>query len=133
MSLLSFWKKPVVCNLQISFYNEDTDYGTHGYLIAANKQRGIHQPGRVRFVFKGMSRPPALTEEVLAMLFAEARNKGFVVHSLDSYGMVVHTRQPRDISSVISEQRKLAENGNYNRQEQYQTHSADAPKEPVAV
>ena len=128
MSLFSIFrkKKANASNLEVSFHTENVDYGTHGYITANNKQLGINKPCLVRFVFVGLPTPPALTEETIKLIFDQARNKGFGVVNLASYGLTVRSKQPRDLSSVISEDRKLAENGNYRRFEQYEKHSADS-------
>lgn len=128
MSLFSIFrkKKSHISNLEIAFHTESIDYGTHGYITANNKQLGINKPCLVRFVFVGLPTPPALTEETIKFIFDQARNKGFGVVNLASYGLTVRSKQPRDLSSVISEDRKLAENGNHRRFEQYEKLSVDS-------
>lgn len=121
-----FRKKSPLSNLEVSFHTENIDYGTHGYITASCKQRGILKPSLVRFVFVGLPTPPQLNEETIKYLFDQARNKGFDVKSLASYGLTVRTQQPRNLGNVLSEERKMAENGNHRRFEQYKKLSADA-------
>lgn len=106
-----FGKKNKSNYFDISFNSRDVDYGTHGYIIAVNKKVGINKPCPVRFVFKGMTTPPPLTEDIIQALFQAARNEGYDVKSLKTYGLKVVTKQPSNLSASISHARKAAENG----------------------
>lgn len=112
-------KKNQECLLKISFYNEDVEYGTHGYLMAKCPQRGVHKPCSVRFVFVGISAPPALTPEIYNKIFTEAANAGFVVDHLESYGMRSRTPIVANVNMMLSESRVTAEDGAHRREEHY--------------
>lgn len=131
--LLSFLskKKPAPAPLfDIVFYSDKPDYGTHGYIHAECVQRGIHKPTDVRFCFVGMSKPPVLTIDIITLLFNEAANQGFVVHSLKTYGLAVRRQQPTNMGSVISDSRRMAESGAHKRAEVY--HQITQPEPAVA-
>lgn len=106
---------------KVSFHTEDVQYGTHGYLKAACPQRGIGAPCSVRFVFVGLSHPPAFTPEVFAHIYAEAANAGFQVEFLESYGLRSRTPVATSPKAMLSDACVTAENGSHRRSEHYST------------
>lgn len=127
-------KKPTAPLFEIVFHSDRPDYGTHGFLQAECRQRGIMAPKDVRFCFVGLTKPPVLTIEILTALFEEAANQGYVVHCLKTYGLTARISQPANIASVISDARRAAEEGAHKRQTLYvQPSEPVKPKETVAT
>lgn len=109
--------------LDIVFNADGVGFGTHGYIQAKNPNVGIHKFCRVRFAFVGMTQPPKLDERILSELFNAARNQGYEVEHLISYGLSSQVKPVRNIPSILSEDRKIAENGRYRSSEILAEHS----------
>lgn len=109
-----FGKSIQVNDLKIAFHKEANLYGTHGLLTASHVDQGLKNVP-VRFVFVGMSEPPAMTPVIVDYIWEEAKAQGYVPHALSAYGLVLATHTglaPRDL---ISQERRQAEDANYGR------------------
>jgi hypothetical protein len=79
-----------VRELEIAFHKKANLHGTHGLLMASHRdQRLDNFP--VRFVFIGMSEPPAMTPSVIDYIWDEAKAQGYIPHKLQAYGFVLDT------------------------------------------
>lgn len=96
--------------LQIVFQTKTTVLqGTaHGLLVADHADQNIKNR-LIRFVFLGVSTPPALTPALMTYIWEEATLQGFVPKELRSYGTTVRPRE--DLTTLTSaKQSDLASN-----------------------
>lgn len=95
-----FGKSIEIIDLEIKLHKEANLYGRHGTLIASHVEQKL-QNYPVRFVFKGLSSPPALTPRILDFIWEEAKAQGYVPHRLENYGEVLLTSAvaPRELVS----------------------------------
>lgn len=107
-----FGRSIEVLDLKVAFHKEANLYGTHGHLIATHlEQRLKNAP--VRFVFIGMSEPPAMTPRILEYIWEEARAQGYIPHTLASYGEVLATHAEATSDDIVSAERRQEEGVHY--------------------
>ncbi|MBX9705719.1 MAG: hypothetical protein K5Q00_05640 [Gammaproteobacteria bacterium] len=101
-----FCKKPqITMDVEVLFHTEANLYGSHGEIIVSHVDLGIkHTP--VRFVFKGMMTPPALRPAVLAYLFQQAENKGYIAFELVRYGAVIQDEKTEQTMQTLPNARQ---------------------------
>lgn len=104
-----FGKKQQILEVEIKFHKEANLYGRHGTIKASHKEQKL-EGYPVRFVFKGLSTPPALTPNVLQYIWEEAKAQGYNPEEMLSYGEVLPTHNELDHNDVVSQERKDAEN-----------------------
>lgn len=98
-----------VLDLEIKFHKEANLYGRHGHLIASHKEQGL-EGYPVRFVFVGVSRPPALTPRVMEYIWDEAKAQGYIPERLYSYDHILDVHEGLPAGCLVSQERRLAEN-----------------------
>lgn len=103
-----FGRSIEVLDLEIAFHKEANHYGTHGMIIASHKDHGLKNQS-VRFVFIGMSEPPAMTPRIIEYIWEEARAQGFVPTAIQSYGSVLNTHVGLPSRALIKHQLRQAE------------------------
>ena len=103
-----FGRSIEVLDLEIAFHKEANHYGTHGVIIASHKDHGLKNQS-VRFVFIGMSEPPAMTPRIIEYIWEEARAQGFVPTAIQSYGSVLNTHAGLPSRALIRHQLRQAE------------------------
>jgi hypothetical protein len=109
-----FGRSIEVLDLEIAFHKEANHYGTHGVIIASHKDHGLkNQP--VRFVFIGMTEPPAMTPRIIEYVWEEARAQGFVPSAIQAYGHVLHTHSGLPARALISTAQRQLEDERSNR------------------
>lgn len=94
-----------VVDVGILFHHDANPFGAHGYLRVSSVEHNL-QETNVRFVFPGLSNPPALTPRLMYYIWEEAQNAGFMPVSLTSYGHTLTTDKvpPRSLVSAIRQQ-----------------------------
>lgn len=108
-----FGKSIEVVDLEIKFHKEANIYGQHGTLRASHVTQNI-KDSDVRFVFVGLSVPPALTPLIFEYIWEEARAQGFVPTALTGYGQVLDTDKNVPTTALLSAERQAAENGHHD-------------------
>ena len=117
-----FGKSWEVLDLEIAFHKQANPFGTHGVLLASHKDLKLdNQP--VRFVFIGMTQPPAMTPRIIEYVWEEARAQGFIPYSIQSYGTVLSTHTGLPPRALVSESRRNSEDA----------FSVHRDKEPTAL
>ena len=103
-----FGRSIEVLDLEIAFHKQANHYGTHGVIIASHKDHRLNnQP--VRFVFVGMSEPPAMTPRIIEYIWEEACAQGFVPTSIQSYGSVLNAHVGLPSRALIKHQLRQTE------------------------
>ncbi len=103
-----FGRSIEVLDLEIAFHKQANHFGTHGVIIASHKDLKLdNQP--VRFVFIGLTQPPAMTPRIIEYVWEEARAQGFIPFSIQSYGHVLATHTGLPPRALVSESRRDAE------------------------
>jgi hypothetical protein len=103
-----FGRSIEVLDLEIVFHKAANHFGSHGIITASHKDLGLaNEP--VRFVFIGMTTPPALTPRVLEYIWEEARAQGFLPTAVESYGHVLTTHVGLPPRALVSADRRNAE------------------------
>lgn len=97
-------------DVEILFHTESNFYGSHGEIVVSHIDKGyVHK--RIRFAFKGMVAPPALTPTVLSYLFLQAEEKGYIPFELARYGVVCE--EPEEATQdVVAKDTPVHINGN---------------------
>lgn len=103
-----FGRSIEIIDLRIAFHKDANFYGTHGHIIATHVDHGLMDE-EVRFVFLGVSKPPALTPHIVNFIWEEAKAKGFIPHSISSYGHVLRTHSSLNPRDIVSAERRAAE------------------------
>jgi hypothetical protein len=93
-----------VRDLEIAFHKKANLHGTHGLLVASHRDFKLEN-FPVRFVFVGMSEPPAMTPAVIDFIWEEAKSQGYIPHKLLSYGFVLETTSGITTGDLASEER----------------------------
>ena len=84
-----FNKKKITMDVEVLFHTDSNLYGSHGEIVVTNKDHNYHNKV-IRFVFKGMVNPPALTPQVLEYLFKRAEEAGYIPFEVMRYGNSVN-------------------------------------------
>lgn len=109
-----FGRSIEVIDLEIAFHKEANPYGSHGTLIATHVGQGLKN-APVRFVFIGMSEPPALTPRIAEYIWEEARAQGYMPSAIQTYGSVLETSKsltthmPSAMSQTLREEVRFSE------------------------
>lgn len=97
-------KQPVVLDglkrLRVLFHREARGLPSHGAIAVSHADYGLDNEV-IRFNFLGLSKPPALTIEVMRHLIEEAETQGYVFHQLISFGMVIDPNPAKYITDLI--------------------------------
>lgn len=91
-----------VRDLEIAFHKKANLHGTHGLLVASHRDQRLEN-FPVRFVFIGMSEPPALTPAVMDYIWDEAKSQGYIPHKLQAYGFVLDTTSGVDTHDLVGD------------------------------
>lgn len=103
-----FGRSIEVVDLPIKFHKDANYYGTHGKLQGNSVEHNL-KDAEIRFVFPGMSTPPALTPRIMEYIWEEARAAGFVPTKLINYGQVIPTERELEARAAVSAARIAAE------------------------
>lgn len=82
-----FGSKHVSMDEDILFNTECSEYGSHGTILASHRDKRIDKK-EIRFVFKCMAKPPALTPKIIEYIFIKAKEKGYYPYELLRYDTV---------------------------------------------
>lgn len=108
-----FGRSIEVIDLEIAFYKQANHFGTHGVMIASHKDLGLKNHP-VRFVFIGLSTPPAMTPRIIEYIWEEARAQGFIPASIQSYGEVLETHTGLSPRILVNGNRRQSEDALHN-------------------
>lgn len=73
-------------DLDVKFHTDTNLFGEHGTIVVSHKKKKLVEQA-VRFVFPGITTPPKLDLRLMAYVWEEARNQGFIPHHLQTYGL----------------------------------------------
>lgn len=72
-------------DLNVKFHTEANLFGEHGMIVVTHKKKGLTEQA-VRFVFPGITTPPKMDLRLMAYVWQEAQNQGFIPHHMETYG-----------------------------------------------
>jgi len=72
-------------DLGVKFHHDANLFGEHGRINVSHRKKGLVEES-VAFVFPGITTPPKLDLRLLAYIWEEAQNQGYIVHHLAQYG-----------------------------------------------
>lgn len=111
LARLMFGRSIEIIDLKIAFYKDANLYGTHGHLTASHFDKGLKNCA-VRFVFIGLSDPPAMTPRIAEYIWEEAKAQGYIPTAISSYGSVLETHSNLPPRALISNERRSVEDFN---------------------
>lgn len=102
MSILNkiFGRNVKSMDLNVKFHHDANLFGEHGRLNVTHRKKGLTEES-IAFVFPGITTPPKLDLRLMAYLWEEAQNQGYIVHHVDQYGKA---------NEVVDTTRELADN-----------------------